>query len=107
MQAGDLLLDFSKHRIDAEALTLLCQALESKGFYELPPSLLQGDKVNNTEQRAALHTALRAHLHLPRPCDYRGVIDDCITRGGLRLWWIEYAATTGVATRGKSPYVRL
>lgn len=79
VQAGDLLLDFSKHRIDAEALTLLCQALESKGFYELRQAFLQGDKVNNTEQRAALHTALRAPSSA-RPAAYRGVIDDCNAR---------------------------
>jgi glucose-6-phosphate isomerase len=57
---GDMLFDFSKHRVDTEvmaALYALTQARElSRGIAELA----RGELVNNTEQRAAQHMALRA-----------------------------------------------
>lgn len=75
-QAGDLLLDFSKHRIDQQALTLLVEALESKNFNALRTAMLQGQRVNNTEQRAALHTALRTPVE-KIPAILKDAISDC------------------------------
>ncbi len=78
-RAGELLLDASKHLIDSETLDLLCAALADKGFGALRDTLLGGGLVNNTEQRAALHTALRAPAAL-RPALCSGLISDCNAR---------------------------
>lgn len=77
--AADLQLDISKHRIDSETLALLTQALEAKGFDAMRQSLLQGSMINNTEQRAALHTALRTPA---AEClaHYRSTIEACNQR---------------------------
>lgn len=79
INAGDLLFDFSKHRIDAETLELLTDALAKKDFSVLRAQLLSGGIINNTEQRAALHTALRAPVE-EIPEDYRHDIQDCKIR---------------------------
>lgn len=78
-RAGDLLLDASKHCIDPETLELLCNALDEKGFQTLRQTFLNGGIINNTEQRAALHTALRAPAS-QRPIDCRDAIDTCNAR---------------------------
>ncbi len=56
---GDLLFDYSKTNIDAEALDLLLQLATSKGVAERREAMFTGAKINETEGRAVLHTALR------------------------------------------------
>lgn len=79
LRAGDLLFDASKHRIDPATLVLLGQALQEKGFDALRQTFLGGDKINNTEQRAALHTALRAPAAI-QPAQYATTIAACNDR---------------------------
>tara|TARA_B100000780_G_scaffold278892_1_gene254230 strand:+ start:608 stop:2173 length:1566 start_codon:yes stop_codon:yes gene_type:complete len=57
---GDLLLDFSKHYLTSETFRLLTQLAEECGLQEAIDAMFAGEKINYTENRAVLHTALRA-----------------------------------------------
>jgi len=56
---GDLLFDFSKHRITTDTLSRLIELAEARGVPHWIERLFGGERVNHTEQRAALHMALR------------------------------------------------
>ncbi len=60
LTAGDLYLDYSKNRVTAETIRLLVALAERAGLPERIQAMFRGDTVNDTEGRAALHTALRA-----------------------------------------------
>ncbi len=59
VEYDQLLADFSKQRITPEAIVLLIELAEKAGLSEAIEQLVAGRKVNTTENRAALHTALR------------------------------------------------
>ncbi len=59
LHAGPLMLDYSKNRITEQTLSLLLDLAAQARLPENINRLLNGDKVNVTEHRAALHTALR------------------------------------------------
>ncbi len=59
-QALGLYLDYSKNRITDETLALLIGLAEESGLQERIAAMFRGDKINVTEKRAVLHTALRA-----------------------------------------------
>jgi glucose-6-phosphate isomerase len=71
---GELLLDFSKHHLTDETLRLLCALADRCGIREQIARLTCGERVNNTENRAALHTALRSST--PVMLDGRDVTQD-------------------------------
>ncbi|KAK9890950.1 hypothetical protein WA026_013290 [Henosepilachna vigintioctopunctata] len=56
---GDILIDYSKNRIDEEGLKLLFQLCKDRNFISARECLFKGAKVNFTEGRQVLHTALR------------------------------------------------
>ncbi|AMY69735.1 glucose-6-phosphate isomerase [Frigidibacter mobilis] len=58
-EGGEMLLDFSKTNIDAEALALLLSLAEAAGVAARRDAMFTGAKINETEGRAVLHTALR------------------------------------------------
>jgi glucose-6-phosphate isomerase len=58
-RAAGLILDYSKNLVTDETLVLLVKAAESIGLQDKIEALFRGDKLNITEQRPALHTALR------------------------------------------------
>ena len=58
-EACGLYLDYSKHRVTDETLTLLFALAEEAGLRERIQAMFRGDKINVTENRAVLHTALR------------------------------------------------
>ena len=60
LRVGDLYLDYSKHLVTDETLGLLRQLAASRGVFELRDAMFRGEKINITENRAVLHTALRA-----------------------------------------------
>jgi glucose-6-phosphate isomerase len=53
-------LDYSKNRITAETIELLLKLAESCGLRDRIDAMFRGEKINATENRAVLHTALRA-----------------------------------------------
>lgn len=59
-KAGDMLFDFSKTNIDDIALGHLLTLAESSGVAAKRHAMFTGAKINETEGRAVLHTALRA-----------------------------------------------
>ncbi|WP_261663714.1 glucose-6-phosphate isomerase [Deinococcus sp. Marseille-Q6407] len=60
-------LDYSKQRVDDEILAALFRLARERGVEERRDAMLRGEKINVTENRAVLHTALRA----PRGADIR------------------------------------
>ncbi|MFJ4875974.1 glucose-6-phosphate isomerase [Streptomyces sp. NPDC088745] len=60
LQVGDLHLDYSKHLVTDETLGLLRELARATGVAELRDAMFRGEKINTTEDRAVLHTALRA-----------------------------------------------
>ncbi|MFD4799029.1 glucose-6-phosphate isomerase [Streptomyces anulatus] len=60
LRVGDLHLDYSKHLVTDETLRLLRELAAATGVTELRDAMFRGEKINTTEDRAVLHTALRA-----------------------------------------------
>ncbi|MFE2169454.1 glucose-6-phosphate isomerase [Streptomyces sp. NPDC059447] len=60
LQVGDLYIDYSKHLVTDETLGLLRELAAVTGVAELREAMFRGEKINTTEDRAVLHTALRA-----------------------------------------------
>ncbi|WP_299530926.1 glucose-6-phosphate isomerase [uncultured Herbaspirillum sp.] len=60
VRAAGLLLDYSKNRLNADTLGLLMSLARERGVEALREAMFGGAKINFTEQRAVLHTALRA-----------------------------------------------
>lgn len=56
---GGMLFDYSKNRLGEDTLQLLCNLAEAAGLGRKIYDLRTGAKVNGSENRAALHTALR------------------------------------------------
>lgn len=59
IQWKDFLLDYSKNRIDSKTLELLLGLAKECKLSESIEKMFTGDKINETENRAVLHTALR------------------------------------------------
>ncbi|EPD96284.1 glucose-6-phosphate isomerase 2 [Streptomyces sp. HPH0547] len=59
LQVGDLSIDYSKNLVTDETLRLLRQLAEAAGVARLRDAMFDGEKINVTEDRAVLHTALR------------------------------------------------
>ena len=59
VDAAGLFLDYSKNRLDATTVGLLLDLARERGVERLRDAMLAGEKINLTEQRAVLHTALR------------------------------------------------
>ena len=57
---GDMLLDFSKTSLTAPSLALLLELAAQSGVATKRDAMFHGEKINTTENRAVLHTALRA-----------------------------------------------
>ncbi len=58
-EAG-IYFDYSKHRATGETMNLLFGLAEAAGLREAAEAMFRGEKINVTENRAVLHTALRA-----------------------------------------------
>jgi glucose-6-phosphate isomerase len=57
--AGDLVADYSKHRVTAETLSLLFDLARATGVEARRDAMFAGEHINSTEDRAVLHVALR------------------------------------------------
>jgi glucose-6-phosphate isomerase len=76
IQAGSLLFDYSKNRITDETLKLLVNLAEQSNLSDWRTRMFDGDTINSTEQRAALHTALRNRSSRPVMVDGKDVMPD-------------------------------
>jgi glucose-6-phosphate isomerase len=59
IQLDDLLLDYSKHRISKETMALLVNLAKEADIEGWRDRMFSGEKINSTEHRSVLHTALR------------------------------------------------
>ncbi len=59
IQAGDIYADYSKNLVDDKTMNLLQALAEACEVKKLRDAMFSGEKINTTEDRAVLHTALR------------------------------------------------
>ncbi|MCH9669400.1 MAG: glucose-6-phosphate isomerase [Actinomycetia bacterium] len=62
LAVGDLFIDYSKHRVTRQTLTLLLDLARTANLAQHRDAMFSGAHINTSEDRAVLHTALR----LPR-----------------------------------------
>ncbi len=98
LRLGDLLLDYSKNRIVPETLDKLIALAEAAEVEAARERMFTGEKINVTEGRAVLHTALRNRSDSPVMVDGRDVMPD--VRGVLETMTafaegVRSGATTG------------
>ena len=65
LMVGEILFDYSKNRITDKTMSLLFDLAKQAGLKEKIEAMFSGDKINTTEERAVLHTALRNHSNTP------------------------------------------
>jgi glucose-6-phosphate isomerase len=73
---NDIIVDFSKNRITAETIKLLITLAEASGLKNSIENMFGGEKINATENRAVLHTALRNRDNHPVVVDGRDVMPE-------------------------------
>jgi len=76
VDAAGLFLDYSKNRLDADTIALLVDLARERGVETQRDAMLRGDKINLTEHRAVLHTALRLPRSKSLVVDGRDVVPD-------------------------------
>jgi len=74
--AGDLYVDWSKHRVTDETLRLLVALAEKAGVPARIEAMFRGEHINTTEDRAVLHVALRAPESVQLTVDGQDVAAD-------------------------------
>jgi glucose-6-phosphate isomerase len=72
----EILVDFSKNNLTQETLGLLRQLSEECGLAQAKKAMFDGEKINRTENRAVLHTALRNRANTPVLVDGKDVMPD-------------------------------
>jgi glucose-6-phosphate isomerase len=70
----DILLDFSKNRIDDETFRLLCELAREVGIEDWRDQMFAGEPINISEFRPVLHTALRNRSNTPVYVDGENVM---------------------------------
>jgi glucose-6-phosphate isomerase len=76
LRLNDLLLDYSKNLVTAETMKLLLRLAKAAELKEAREAMFSGRHINTTEDRAVLHTALRAPADLSLVVDGRNVMAD-------------------------------
>ncbi len=87
LQLEDLLVDFSKNRVTSETLTLLRGLALEANLSGKIKAMFSGEKINTTENRAVLHTALRDFSSNPVMVDGKDVMPEILAvRGKMRVF---------------------
>ena len=73
---NQILVDFSKNKINQETLKLLRQLAKESALNEAINAMFTGEKINRTENRAVLHTALRNLSNSPVYVDGKDVMPE-------------------------------
>ncbi len=76
LRAAGIGFDYSRQRVDDEAVRLLVQLARETGVEALRAAMFGGEHINVTEDRAALHTALRLPLSASLEVDGQDVVAD-------------------------------
>ncbi|MQY31812.1 glucose-6-phosphate isomerase [Nocardia aurantia] len=74
IERDGMVLDYSKNLVTDQTIRLLTRLATDRGLGEGIAAMFAGDRVNTTEDRAALHTALRADASASVPVDGENVI---------------------------------
>ncbi|MCB9410369.1 glucose-6-phosphate isomerase [Mycolicibacterium sp.] len=76
LTVGDLYIDYSKHRVTRETLSLLLDLARAAGLEQRRDAMFAGEHINTSEDRAVLHTALRLPRDVTLDVDGREVVAD-------------------------------
>ena len=76
LKLENMLLDYSKNRINEETMKLLVDLAKASGVEEAREKMFTGEKINWTEGRAVLHTALRNRSNKPVMVDGKDVMPE-------------------------------
>ena len=76
LSVGDLFIDYSKHRVTRETLTLLVELAKTAGLEARRNAMFSGQHINTSEDRAVLHTALRLPKDAELTVDGQDVVAD-------------------------------
>jgi len=76
LTVGDLYIDYSKHRVTRETLTLLVDLARAAGLEQRRDAMYAGEHINTSEDRAVLHTALRLPRDATLSVDGQDVVAD-------------------------------
>ena len=79
VEAGPLFIDYSKHRITDETLTLLQRLAQARDVAGWRARMLAGEAINTSEGRAALHVALRGSGPAPAQAEARAALEQMRT----------------------------
>jgi glucose-6-phosphate isomerase len=74
VRVGDLRIDYSKHLITDETLALLQELAAATDVFGLRDAMFRGERINLTEDRSVLHTALRAPANAVVEVDGENVV---------------------------------
>ncbi|TQC42925.1 glucose-6-phosphate isomerase [Rhodococcus sp. WS4] len=76
VSAGDLYIDYSKHRIDRDTIGLLLELARTAEVEARRDAMFAGEHINTSEDRAVLHTALRLPADASLVVDGQDVVAD-------------------------------
>jgi glucose-6-phosphate isomerase len=76
LTVGDLYIDYSKHRVTRETLSLLTDLARAAEFEARRDAMFAGEHINTSEDRAVLHTALRLPRDASLSVDGQDVVAD-------------------------------
>ncbi|WP_396927369.1 glucose-6-phosphate isomerase [Mycolicibacterium sp.] len=76
LTVGDLYIDYSKHRVTRETLSLLVDLARAANLEQHRDAMLSGQHINTSEDRAVLHTALRLPRDAELEVDGQNVVAD-------------------------------
>lgn len=76
LDAGELHIDYSKHRIDRETLSLLVELARTADVEGHRDAMFAGKHINTSEDRAVLHTALRLPADATLEVDGQNIVAD-------------------------------
>jgi len=76
LRLEDLLFDYSKNRITEKTINLLLDLAQQADLAPAIRAMFAGEKINQTEDRAVLHTALRNRSNRPIYVDGQDVMPD-------------------------------
>jgi len=76
LTVGDLYIDYSKHRVTRQTLSLLVDLARAADLEQHRDAMLSGQHINTSEDRAVLHTALRLPRDAELEVDGQNVVAD-------------------------------
>ena len=103
IQLEDILVDYSKNRLDKEIKASLIQLAEEIDLKSAIEAMFTGEKINGTEGRAVLHTALRNRSNTPVYIDGQDVMPDVnAVLGQMKTFSDQISQGTWLGYTGKS-----